>query len=168
MSSGAPSVRPAGIPQQLKLGDIIYDDYFLYETSITFDVALGNKIVNIPIQSDAHFIWVAGIMNTNAATTTSSFQGAGVNRGGCMIQITDGATNRQLSNVPVPANTQFGSAQRPFVLPLRKLFKANSPININATDTTNTTSQIVDLVFAGFKVPLGHWAMLAQAYGWQF
>jgi hypothetical protein len=164
MSSGVPQ-RPAGIPTQLKLGDIIYDEMFQYSVTLSFTVALGNIVTTIPIQADAHFIWVAGVMNSSAATTTSSFQGAGVNRGGSLIQITDGSTNRQLSNVQVPANCLFGSAQRPFVLPLRKLFRANSPIGINATDTTNTTSQVTDYVFCGFKVPLAHWAMLAPLFG---
>lgn len=158
--------RAAGIPTQLKLGDIVYDEMFQYMTTISFDVASGTKVVQLPIQSDAHFIWVAGVMNSSAATGAGTYQGAGVNRGGSMIQITDGSTNRQMSNFPVPADTLFGSAQRPFVLPLRKLFRANSPIGIVATDTTGTTSQVVDFVFCGFKVPLAHWGQLANAYGW--
>ncbi len=159
------SNRPAGIPTQLKLGDIIYDEFFQYIATLSFTVALGTLVTSIPIQADAHFIWVAGVMNSNAATTTSSFQGAGVNRGGSMVQVTDGSTNRQLSNVQVPADCLFGSAQRPFVLPLRKLFRANSSIGINATDTTNTATQVTDFVFCGFKVPLAHWAMLAPLFG---
>jgi hypothetical protein len=164
MNNGV-SQRPAGIPTQLKLGDIIYDEVFQYSTVMSFTVALGTLVTTIPIQSDAHFIWVAGVMNSNAASGAGTFQGAGVNRGGALIQVTDGSTNRQLSNVQVPANCLFGSAQRPFVLPLRKLFKANSPIGINATDTTNTTTQVIDFVFCGFKVPLAHWAMLAPLFG---
>lgn len=148
--------RPPGIPDTLKLGDITIDEYFQYATTLTFDVALGTKVAQIPIQSDAHFIVVAGVMNSNAATGSGSFQGACVNRGGLVVQLTDGATNRQLSNVPVPANTLFGSAQRPAVWALRKLFRANSPIGVTGTDTTNTTTQVVDLVFCGFKVPLTH------------
>ena len=113
-----------------------------------------NQIKNIPIQADAHFLCVSSYMNSSAASGAGTFMGACVNRGGSLVQLTDGGTQRALQSAQVPANTLFGSAQRPFIWPFRKIFRANTSITINATDTT-TAAQTVDYVFGGFKIPLG-------------
>jgi hypothetical protein len=136
-----------------KLGDVFFDEFFEYNITFTLTVAGETARSAIPIQSDAHFVWCAAYMNSNAATGAGTFMGAGVNRGGSVVQITDGGTQRALSSAQVPANTIFGTAQRPFILPLRKLFRANTSINFNVTDTT-AGAQVVDYVMGGFKVPL--------------
>lgn len=136
-----------------KLGDIMIDEFFQYTITVTF-TASQNQVLNIPIQADAHFMWVAAYMNSSVATGTGTFMGACVNRGGSLVQITDGGSQRQLSSAQVPADTLFGTAQRPFTLPFRKLFRANTSIGLNVTDTTGG-AQIVDYVFGGFKIPLG-------------
>lgn len=150
-------MRPAGGAATIyapprKLGDVIVDEVFWYIGTITF-VANETQTLNIPIQADAHFLWVAGVMNTNAATGAGTFQGACVNRGGSVVQITDGGTQRALQSAQIPANTLFGSAQLPMICPLRKIFRANTSINISATGTTGA-AQVVDYVFGGFKIPL--------------
>jgi hypothetical protein len=151
-------MRPAGQqPEQVypprKLGDVLIDEYFEYGITIAF-VADENVIKNIPIQADAHFYCVSSYMNSSAATGQGTFQGAGVDRGGSLVQLTDGASQRALSNVQVPANALFGSAQHPFIWPLRKIFRANGSITLNVTGTTGA-AQTVDYVFGGFKIPLG-------------
>jgi hypothetical protein len=142
-----PDSRPAGIFQ--KLGDIQLDDFFEYILTVTF-VGSDTLIRSIPIQADAHFIAVSSYMNSTAASGAGTFQGACVNRGGSLVLLTDG-TQRNLSSAAVPANCLFGSAQRPYVWPLRKLFRANTPILFTVTDTT-TAAQTVDYVIGGFKL----------------
>jgi hypothetical protein len=144
--------------QGFKLGDIVYDEAFQYIQTVIF-AGSDNQIKNIPIQADAHFVVVATYMNSTAATGAGTFAGACVNRGGSLVQLTDGGTQRQLSNAQVPANCLFGTAYDPFVWPLRKLFRANTSIGLNVTDTTGG-AQTTDYVFAGFKVPLEHAAAL--------
>lgn len=152
MSQGL--VRPAGaVVTGRKLGDVFFDEFFEYLITITF-VGSDNQQKVIPIQADAHFLVVSSYMNSSVATGGANFQGAGVNRGGSLVLVTDGGTNRGLANTQVPANCLFGSAQRPFVWPLRKLFRANTSINLSLTDTT-AGAQVVDYVFGGFKIPLG-------------
>jgi hypothetical protein len=152
------STRPAGVPQGLKLGDILFDEFFQYIQTVVF-VGSDNQIKNIPIQADAHFIIVSSYMNSSLATGAGTFMGAGVNRGGSLVQLTDGGTQRALSNAQVPADTLFGTAQRPYVWPLRKMLRANTSLGLNVTDTTGA-AQTVDYVFGGFKVPLEHAAIL--------
>jgi hypothetical protein len=83
--------------------------------------------------------------------------GAGVNSqfGGSLVQLTDGGNDRVLSNIPLPASTLFGTAQRPFVWPFTHLFRANSPITISTTGIVAATAQVVRYVFAGYKVKRG-------------
>ncbi|MGH9181296.1 MAG: hypothetical protein ACRDY5_06235 [Acidimicrobiales bacterium] len=151
-------MRPAGggptvMAMPRKLGDVLIDEFFEYIATVTF-TASQNQILNIPIQADAHFLCVSSYMNSNAATGAGTFAGACVNRGGSLVQLTDGGTQRALSSAQVPANTLFGSAQRPFIWPFRKIFRANTSITLNVTDTT-AGAQVVDYVFGGFKIPIG-------------
>jgi hypothetical protein len=136
-----------------KLGDVFFDEYFEYIQTVVF-TGSDNQIKNIPIQADAHFVIVSSYMNSSVASGAGTFMGACVNRGGSLVQLTDGGTQRQLSNAQVPANCLFGTAQRPFVWPLRKLIRANTSIGLNVTDTS-AGAQTVDYVFGGFKIPLG-------------
>lgn len=154
MAPGSPAMSPAAPRLGVfgRLGDIIRDEAFYYILTVTFS-ASQNVTLNIPIQSDAHFVVVSSYMNSSVATGGANFQGAGVNRGGSMVQLIDGGTQRGLSNAQVPADTIFGSAQRPFVWPFRKIFRANTPVIFNLTDTT-AGAQVVDYVLGGFKVPV--------------
>jgi hypothetical protein len=145
------------IPAGLKLGDILSDEFFQYEVTVIF-VGSDNQIKSIPIQADAHFIVVSSYYNSSAASG-AGWMGSGLTRGGSLVQLTDGGTQRALSNAQVPVNTLFGSAQRPYVWPLRKMFRANTSITFNVTDTT-AAAQTVDYVLGGFKVPLEHAAAL--------
>lgn len=156
MGSG---LRPAGQPfGGAKLGDILFDEGFSYIQTVDF-TGSDNQIKNIPIQADAHFVVVATYMNCSVASGAGTFAGACVNRGGSVVQLTDGGNQRQLSNAQIPANCLFGTAYDPYVWPLRKLFKANTSITLNVTDVTGGV-QKTDYVFAGFKVPLDHGAAL--------
>lgn len=152
MSAATAAALPGAIVRQ-KLGDIIFDEMFQYIQTVTF-VNGETQIKNIPIQADAHFLCVATVMNSSIASGQSTFMGACVNRGGSMVQLTDGGTQRFLSSAQVPANTLFGSAQRPFIWPMRKVFRANTSITLTVTDTS-AGAQVVDYVFCGFKIPLG-------------
>jgi hypothetical protein len=149
-------MRGAGSPAIMlprKLGDIMTDEFFEYIQTVVF-VGSDNQQKVIPIQSDAHFLCISTYMNSSAASGAGTFMGACVNRGGSLVQLTDGGTQRQLQSGQVPANTLFGSAQRPFIWPFRKIFRANTNIGLNVTDTT-AAAQTVDYVFGGFKIPIG-------------
>jgi hypothetical protein len=152
-------MRPAGlipagstVVSPRKLGDVMFDEFFQYEQVVTF-VGSDTQTKNIPIQADAHFYCVSTYMNSSLASG-SAWQGSGLNLGGSLVQLTDGGTQRMLSNAQVPANCLFGSAQRPFIWPMRKIFRANTSITLFVTDTAGA-AQTVHYVFGGFKIPVG-------------
>lgn len=148
-------MRTAGLAEPLfprKLGDVMIDEFFEYILTVTF-AANENLQRVIPIQADAHFLCVSTYMNSSVASGAGTFMGACVNRGGSLVQLTDGGSQRQLSSAQIPANCLFGTAQRPFIWPFRKIFRANTSIQLNMTDTT-AGAQVVDYVFGGFKIPL--------------
>lgn len=145
-----PLVRPGGpsvIPRAL--GQIIRDSFFINAINFTF---VGNENLQgvIQIQSDAHFLCVMTMFDTNVAAGV-----AGAAFGGTLVQITDGASAQQLSNIILPVTALFGTAQRPYWWPLTHLFRASGFIGISATGVAGATAQTVRYCFGGYKVPKG-------------
>jgi hypothetical protein len=145
-----------------RLGDIFYDSFFQYVGVVTgFATGLEVLTVNIPIQNDANFLCVSteyedGQLASGLAAAPNK---PSLLNGGILVQLTDGASQRALSSLPVPVTDLFGSAQRPFLWPLTHLFRANSLIGIQATGQGVGPPTVVGatfrLVFSGFKVPVG-------------
>ena len=155
---------PAPIAMNVaRLADVRRDSFFQYASN-AFLFTVGNEAFaqSIQIQSDAHFLCVS-LSYTNTAENGNIGAGTAiayrqVSNGGGTIQITDGSSQRFLSNVPVPISALFGRAQRPHVLELTHLFRANGFITINITGDSAAVpfaGQTIRLVFNGFKVPRG-------------
>lgn len=149
-----------------KLGDIFFDSFFQY--SITFlgaSFVTGLEILTgtIAIQSDADFICVHSMYETGVSASGLAAAPAPPTliNGGILVKITDGATNRDLTNLigGVPATSLFGSAQRPYMWPLTHRFRANTPITFQVTGQgaapTGAAGLTFRLTLGGFKVPLG-------------
>lgn len=141
-----------------RLGDVFIDSSFQYGIAMggaAFVTGLETLVGTIPIQSDANFLCVhtvydPGVLDGDTDPRNTLLQG------GVLVTITDGATQRDLSNIPIPVNCLFGSAQQPYMWPLTHLFRANTPIGIRITGTAVAMIGItVRLVFGGFKVPVG-------------
>jgi hypothetical protein len=144
-----------------KLGDILFDSAFQYGINFAYTTGVEALTGTIPIQSDAHFMCVETMYDMHL-TTVPAFASTGIGvvpalaAGGYLVLLTDGGTQRALSNIAVPASTLFGSAQRPFVWPFTHLFKANTSIGILSTGIgTPSALTTVRYVFAGFKIPIG-------------
>jgi hypothetical protein len=144
-----------------KLGDILFDSAFQYAINFSYTTGVEALTGTIPIQSDAHFMCVETVYDMHL-TTVPAFASTGIGvvpalaAGGYLVLLTDGGTQRALSNIAVPASTLFGSAQRPFVWPFTHLFKANTSIGILSTGIgTPSALTTVRYVFAGFKIPIG-------------
>lgn len=138
---------PGRIPRAL--GQIIRDSFFVNAFNFTFAGA-ENQQGSIQIQSDAHFLCVMTMYDTNVAAGV-----AGAAFGGTLVQITDGSSAQQLTNILVPASSVFGTAQRPYWWPLTHLFRASGFIGISATGVAAATAQTVRYCFGGYKVPKG-------------
>lgn len=141
-----------------RLGDVFLDSFFQYAVNFTFTVGTETLTGTIPIQSDANFLCVHTMYDTG---TTATGLAAAPNPpsllfGGLLVTLTDGATQRQLSSIPVPASALFGSAQRPYMWPLTHLFRANTPITVQVVGSAIANAGLTfRLVFGGFKVPVG-------------
>lgn len=140
-----------------RLGDVFIDTMFHYAINIggtQFATGLETLTGTIPIQNDANFLCVMGMYETGVATATNSTRVTLLN-GGVLVQLTDGATQRALSNIPVPADTIFGSGERPYMWPLTHIFKANTPITFQVI---GQGAAVIGLTFrfvlGGFKVPI--------------
>ena len=146
-----------------KLADVTRDSFFQYASNaFTFTLGSENFTQSIQIQSDAHFLCVS-LGYTNTAENGVSAAGVGtpyvvVSNGGALVLLTDGSSQRFLSNVPVPVNTLFGRCDNPHVLELTHLFRANGFITVSITGMgaiAPFAGQVIRLVFNGFKVPRG-------------
>lgn len=165
MADATQAVRSAPIRMNpLGLGNILEDCFFQYAPQNPFTFTAGNENfqVVIPIQSDAHFVCVSSVYsNTNEsgnAVATTSTPYIHITNGGAVIQLTDGGSNRPLSNVQVPVNSLFGfSAELPHIWAMPVLFRANTSIGINITGVAATAvfaAQVIRLTFNGYKIPL--------------
>lgn len=130
---------------------VLRNSFFQYVQNFVF-VANETQQATIAIQSDAHFLCVMTLYDTNGAAGAGVVPG--LLSGGSLVQLTDASGQRFLSSNPVPASALFGTAQRPFVWPFTHLFRANGGITISTTGTTGA-AQTVRYVFAGYKVPVG-------------
>lgn len=145
------------------LGDVTRDSFFQYgSNAFAFTLGSENFQQSIQIQSDAHFLCTT-LAYTNTAengntTATTATPYVRITNGGALVQLTDGSSQRFLSNVQVPVATLFGPGWSPHILELTHLFRANGFINVSITGTAATApfaGQVIRLVFSGFKVPLG-------------
>jgi len=161
---GGPAASPSGPTGRRRLGDILFDSYFQYAINFVYTTGLEALTGTIPIQSDAHFMCVEtaydvaltavpAIAATNLGPGMSAASQAGL--GGTLVQLTDGGTQRAMSNIAVPASTLFGTAQRPFVWPFTHVFKANTSIGVLSTGVSAALMALttVRYVFCGFKIP---------------
>lgn len=143
------------MPQELAaaiggLADVIYNSFFEYAINFVPLAANANGVPGtILIQSDAHFICVMSMFEADDTAMGPITDPTG----GTLIQLSDVSGNRFLSNIPVPAVSLFGTAQRPFVWPFTHLFRANGSLQLSVTDTTGA-AQNVRYVFAGYKIPV--------------
>lgn len=156
-AAGVVRMNPRG------LGNVIRDIFYQFTSNLyTFTTGAENIQQSIAIGSDAHFLWVSGAytnsaeVGNNAATTAVS--NVNVWNGGALVQVTDGASQRFLSNFAVPVNSLFGTGQLPHVVEFTHLFRANSYIGISITGmgaAAPYAGQKIQLTFSGFKVPIG-------------
>lgn len=163
MASAQQSAQAASVVRMNPrgLGDVTRDIFYQFTSNaFLFTVGNENQTQSLAIGSDSHFLWVSAAytndheVGNSTATTATPY--VSIANGGALVQITDGASQRQLSNFGVPVNSLFGNGQLPHVLEFTHLFRANSSINISITGMAAAApfaGQTIRLVFSGFKVP---------------
>ena len=131
---------------------IIGDDWYIYESHIpalSFGAA-GNATDTINIQANSDFILYQ--------TVYAAFIGDGPATDGARVlplvtlQLTDTGSGQQLFSDNVPIINCFGTAQRPYILPSPRRFRANTTLTINYNNFSAATTYDIYLGFAGKKV----------------
>lgn len=128
----------------------VYKTFFIYEQDF-IPLALGATTVgNIQIQNDSHFLCVAACaLVTNTVNTVVINSESNASAAGKLVLITDVGSGAPLSSVPVPLDNLFGTAQRPAVWALPKLFRKGGTL----------ATQIQDIFGAAHNVRLSYWGI---------
>jgi hypothetical protein len=117
-------------------------DFFIYQALFGSFTTNAVAQANIQIQSDSDFEWIESTFYGNMRGATAPFLDNAlipVN-----IQMVDSGSSRQLFSAAIPLTTFAGTGKQPFILPVSRLFKAYSNIQLSASsfDGTNTYDNV--------------------------
>lgn len=128
-------------------------DYFTYELVSIAALAPGGTVpLTVTIDSDGDFFWTKGCAYADIGN--ASFTDSARPIPSLTVLITDGTTQRNMSNVPVAVNNLFGTAQLPFILPVAKYFAGRSLITLSVTNVGNATYSSLRFSLHGVKAYL--------------
>ena len=72
---------------------------------------------------------------------------------GIFVLLTENATGEDVSDIPVPLPSMFGTGQQPFILPNTKILEANSVLSIQVSNRYSAQDFAkVELTFTGRKI----------------
>lgn len=124
-------------------------DWYVYN-AIFLALANGTqRAVSIAIEADANFVLMklSGFASiANAAQTYNTRVVPLVD-----LQITDTGSGRNLLNGDTAWSNIVGWGEIPYILPLRRKFKANSAIRVSATNFDAAVTYDLRLSFSGYK-----------------
>lgn len=149
-----PSQVPAAVQRQQQAENRVATDFFVYNAIIATLTAGTTQTANIQIQADSDFEiqkLTALVMNLNTAPDVNTHVD------NISVLITDTGTGRQLSDIAVPIQNMFGTAQLPFILPNTKIMKARSILAIQVSNAMTAYDYAnIKLSFIGRKIFRGY------------
>jgi hypothetical protein len=140
------------VPAAARSGDpYIARDFFTYVIALTTPIdPAGVAAGNVTLDADSDFVWQKFTYYADVGDAGQDNQTSVV--GGLTLLVTDTASGRSLSNVPVPLAAYAGNGQLPFILSTPKIFKASGQITVNLLNITDDiTYSSVYLCFHGQK-----------------
>lgn len=121
-------------------------DWFTYTAEFIPLPASSSATVIVPILADSDFELTALVGDVRALTTDESpIAGPAIR-----VLITDQGVGRSLMDVAQEWTNVVGTAQRPFLLPMPRTFRASSTIAVALTND-NAAARQVRLAFVGYK-----------------
>lgn len=147
----------AGAPPLVRggLSSLYANAVFWYAANFAFTTGSETLTVNIPIQSDAHFMCLQSMGDNSAAVNTTGQTLPTILQGGGVVLLQDGAAQRFLTSIAVPLSSVFGNAREPYIWPMTHIFRANGFIGVQITGAGATmASSTFRAVFAGIKIPI--------------
>lgn len=129
---------------------IIGDDWYVYESNIPALASGASATDTINIQANSDFVLYQTIyaaFDGNGNVTYGTRQLPLVT-----VQLTDTGSGQQLFSDNIPITNVFGTAQRPYVLPSPRRFRANTTLSISYNNFSLGTTYNLFLAFAGKKI----------------
>jgi len=125
-------------------------DFFIYGTGVVTMAAAATGNATIQVQADAAFELqkLAFFADIAGAAQTDSTRVLPL----VTVQITDQGSGRQLFSVAVPIPAMMGDGTMPFILPVTKIFAANSAISLDFVNYSAATTYNVRTLLIGSKI----------------
>lgn len=124
-------------------------DFFIYELDFGEITAGNSGQASFNVQADSNFLWQEGAQFTDVSAAAQEEATRVLPLATCVIQ--DQSSGRQLSSNPVPIPSQFGSGERPFILPSPRFFRANTQVVVSVTNYSADQDYTIKLQFIGTK-----------------
>jgi len=124
-------------------------DWYVYNVQFDALAPAGVDTDTVAIEADANFIMVkiAGFADIAAAAQNYDTRVVPL----VTLQITDTGSGRQLLNGETAWSNIVGWGEIPYILPIRRKFKANSTIRVQATNFDAAATYNLRLSFSGIK-----------------
>lgn len=125
-------------------------DFFIYGSAAVSVAAAATGNDTIQVQADAafelqklaFFADIAGAVQTESTRVLPLMT----------IQITDQGSGRQLFSTPQAIPAMMGDGRFPFILPVTKIFSANSAITLNFVNFSVATTYSLRVSLIGSKI----------------
>jgi len=146
MSRPTSQIR-AQLAQQNQATRNILSSYYAYSVIIPTIASTAPSSGTTQIQADADFMvqamsaWVWDL-TTNAVVAAPY----------ATVQVSESGSGTTLFDQAVPINNAFGTAQLPFILPVPRLFVANSVISVAVTNVFSANADYFAFTFHGKKL----------------
>lgn len=124
-------------------------DWYVYNVAFAALAPAAIATANVAVEADANFILVklSGFADIAAAAQTYNTRVVPL----VNLQITDTGSGRNLLNGPTAWSNIVGWGEIPYILPIRRKWKANSTIRIQATNFDAAATYNLSLSFSGIK-----------------
>ena len=121
-------------------GYYVMREFFVYQVPVfaSLAAATGTGSNNLLIQADSDFEWTHGVYQFDIAATQTTWATRFIPN--MTIQITDSGSGRFISSAAVPVTSIFGDPDSPRLLPVTKVFSANSNIVFTAVNFDAATA----------------------------
>lgn len=124
-------------------------DFYIYELDFGIVGAGDSAQATFTVQTDSNFLWQEGAYVADIASAAFEESTRPIPLITCVIQ--DTSSGRQLSSGAVPIPSQFGTGERPFVLPSPRFFRANTQVTVSVTNYDAAVDYGLKLQFIGTK-----------------
>jgi hypothetical protein len=126
------------------------EDFFIYQFTIAALASAATLTASITIQADSDFDWIMSTCSANLTGETTPWSDSIVIP--VLVTITDSGSGRQLMSAGIPLTGLAGNGKQPFILPIRRRFKALSSVTAVFTNYGGAEYDNIYLNLIGRKI----------------